>query len=170
MIRVLTNVKIEMIQLPSEGVSLIALPNDYLVYGTFKQVYLLNENFQELISVSTGGFNYCALNHRNEIYVSDQSKHCIILFDLNLNKLRHFGSEGEYGNNKLNYPRGLCCHGDFLYICDYLNSRIQILTLDFEYVNTIQLDGGPYKDYRRPFKVQISNTTIGVSCDHATIL
>ena len=58
--------------------------------------------------------------------------------------------------------RGLCCNGDYFYICDGGNKRIQILTLDFEYVNTSQLDG----DY--PYTIQISNTTIGVSCHHAT--
>ena len=49
MIRVLMNGKITTIQ-PVNGViratSLIALPNDNLVYGTYKQVYLLNENFE----------------------------------------------------------------------------------------------------------------------------
>jgi len=43
------NGKITTIQ-PVNGViratSLIALPNDNLVYGTYKQVYLLNENFE----------------------------------------------------------------------------------------------------------------------------
>ena len=42
------------------------------------------------------------------------------------------------------------------------NKRIQILTLDFEYSSTIQLDDDPYR-------VQISNTTIGVSCNQATL-
>ena len=69
-------------------------------------------------------------NQRNEINVSDQSNNCIILFDLNLNQLKQFGSEGEE-NNQLNAPLGLCCHGDYLYVCDCDNNRIQILTLDF---------------------------------------
>ena len=59
-------------------------------------------------------------------------------------------------------PHGLCCRGDFLYIGDRGNNRIQILTLDFDLVNTIQLDGYPYR-------VEISNTTIGVACDKATL-
>ena len=49
-----------------------------------------------------------------------------------------------------------------MYICDFSNRRIQILTLDLEYSNTIQL--GEY-----PYTVQISNTTIGVSCRETTI-
>jgi len=159
--RVLLNGKIETIQLAANGVSLITLPNGNLVYGTGNgKVFLLNENFQEIKSVSTGGHSICALNSRIEIYVSDY--YCIILFDLNLNKLKQFGSNGR-GNNQLNYPLGLCCHGDYLYVCDHWNKRIQVLTLDFEYVNTIRLDG------LYPNRVEISNTTIAVSCDQATL-
>ena len=69
-----------------------------------------------------------------------QWPHSMWPFDLNLNQLKQFGSQGS-GNNQLNYPFGFCCHGDYVYICDYNNKRIQILTLDFDYVNTIQLDG-----------------------------
>ena len=90
------------------------------------------------------------------------NKHCIILFDLNLNQLQKFGSLG-HKNNQFTCPLGLCCHGDYLYICDCNNHRIQILTLNFEYSSTIQLDG------LYPYSVQISNTTIGVCCEHATL-
>ena len=160
--RVLMNGKIETIQLATKGVSLIPLANGNLVYGTGGKVFLLNENFHEIKSVSTDGISFCASNHRNEIYVSDNHKHCIILFDFNLNELKQFGSEGV-GNNQLSYPFGLCCYGDYVYICDRGNKRIQILTLDFEYVNTIQLDS------HNPIRIQISNTTIAVSCDEATL-
>ena len=52
--RLLLNGKIETIQLPSDGgISLIALPNGNLVYGTWQKVFLLNENFQEIKSIST---------------------------------------------------------------------------------------------------------------------
>ena len=146
----------------SGGLSLIALPNGNLVYGTYKKVFLLNEKFQEIKSVETGGLSWCALSRRNEIYVSDYQSHCIISFDLNLNQLKQFGSNGT-GNNQLHWPFGLCCHSDYLFVCDWGNKRIQILTLDFEYVNTIPLDGNT------PRRVEISNTTIGVSCDQATL-
>ena len=56
---------------------------------------------------------------------------------------------------------------------DRNNSRTQILTLHFVYVNTIQLDGlSPHRVQRReygPYRVEISNTTIGVSCTEATL-
>ena len=96
-------------------------------------------------------------------YVSDSSENCIMLFDLDLNQLKQYGSRGA-GNNRFSFPYGLCCHGDYLYICDRDNKRIQIFSLDFEYVNTIHMDGG-----LNPYTVQISNTTIGVSCKLATL-
>ena len=155
------NGNIETIQLSSEcGVSLIALPNGNLVYGTWKKEFLLDENVQEIKSVDTGGLSFCAFNYRNEIYVSVRN-HFIILFDLNLNELKQFGSYGAR-NNELICPFGVCCHGDYLYTCDEGNKRIQILTLDFDYVNTIQLHDGPCR-------VQMSETTIGVCCYNSTL-
>ena len=153
------NGKIETIKLPEKyGVSLMSLPNGNLVYGTYGKVFLLNRNFKKIKSVKTSGDSFCAFNQRNEIYhniyVSDTFKSCIILFDLNLNKLKQFDLEGAE-DNQLNFPHGLCCHGDYLYICDYNNKRIQIITLDLDYSSTIQLDSIP------PCRVQISNTTIG---------
>ena len=160
--RVLMNGKIETIQVAFYGTSLIALPNGNLVYGTANgKVFLLNENFQKIKNVSTGGHSCCAINDRNEIYVSSSQKHSIISFDLNLNQLKQFGSQGAE-NNQLNCPYGLCCHGDYLYICDNRNNRIQILNFDFQYVSTIQVNDCP-------IRVQISSTTIGVSCNQATM-
>ena len=157
--RVLLNGKIETIQLPPYGVSLIALPNGNLVYGTYQKVFILNENFQEIKSVETDGWSFCGLNHRNEIYVSDHSKHCIILFDLNLNQLKQFGSQGA-GNTQFDNQNDLCFHDDYLYVCDTYKKRIQVLTLDFDYISTIRID------FDSPYKIQISKTTIGVSCNN----
>ena len=153
----LLNGNFETIPIEGHPNLLISLPNINFVCGTSRSVILFNEKLQTIKEVSTGlGTTYCALSRRNEIYVSVPQKHCIILFDLNLNQLKQFGSQGAR-NNQLNWPLGLCCHSDFLYICDSDNHRIQILTLDFDYVNTINID------YGRPNKIQISKTTIGVS-------
>ena len=70
--RVLMNGKFESIQLANRCVSLIALPNAHLVYGILGKVFELNENFKfkEIKIVLTDGYSCCALNQRNEIYVS----------------------------------------------------------------------------------------------------
>ena len=100
--KTLLNWKFELIEVAGRPTSLISLPNGNLVCGTNDSVKLLDENFKEIKSVSTGGSSYCALNRRNEIYVSVWSQHYIISFDLNLNKLNKFGSYGVC-NNQLSY-------------------------------------------------------------------
>ena len=152
----LLNGKFGLIEVAGLPTSLTSLPTGNLACCTDDSVKLLDENLKEIISVSTGGQSFCAFSRRNEKYVSVSDKNCIIPFDCNLNQLKQFGSLGA-GNDKLNNPRGLCCHGDIFYICDWGNKRIQILTHDFCYVNTIQLDG------LYPLRVRTSETTIGVS-------
>ena len=159
----LINGKFEAIKLDSCPTSLMVLTNGNLVCSINESLILLNENLQKIKSASTGGYSLCALNRRNEIYASVYIKNCIILYDLNLNELKQFGTHGS-GQNQLYYPFGLCCHNDYLYICDYSNKRIQIFSLDFEYVNTIQTERNNF-----PRRIEISQTTICVSCIEETL-
>ena len=42
---------------------IIHLNRFLFVGGTYGKVFLLNENFQEIKRVKTGGYSHCALNH-----------------------------------------------------------------------------------------------------------
>ena len=76
----LLNWKFELIELAGQLSSLNSLPNGNLVYGTLRSVKLLDENFKEIKPVSkSSGYSFCALNSRNEIYVSVDDKHYILL-------------------------------------------------------------------------------------------
>ena len=154
------NGNLEFIPIVEAPISLLVLPNHNLVCSTIRSIILFNDKLQEIKNISTKGKSFCALNRRNGIYVSVREKISFLLFDLNLNQLKQFGSCGSCGsgNNQLNYPYGLSCHDDYLYICDCGNKRIQILTLDFEYTSSIQLEGF------YPFRVLVSKSTIGVCC------
>ena len=89
------NEKFELIQVAGRPTSIISLPNGNLVYCSLNSVKSVDENFTEIKSFSICGLSFFfALNRRNEIYVSESSKHCIISFDLNLNQLKQFGSIG----------------------------------------------------------------------------
>ena len=68
----LLNGKFELIEVAGRPNSLISLPNGNLVCGAHGLVKLLDENIKEIKSVSTGGLSLgcCALNRRDEIYVS----------------------------------------------------------------------------------------------------
>ena len=156
----LLNKTFEIMPFIKNPVSFQILPNGNLLCGTYGSVMQLDENLKKINDIQAAGLCLSALNDRNQIYVSSHSKHCIILFDLDLNQLNQFGSYGTE-NNQLNYPLGLCCKDEKLYICDYNNKRVQILTLDFEYINTLNLNGNPRR-------IQISNTAIGISCNQGT--
>lgn len=143
----------ESIEVASGGKSLISLPNGNLVFGTQTSLMILDENFKIMKSVALESIECCALNHRNEIYVSGGHDKVINLLDLNLKKVKVFRTEAS---------DGLCCNGDFLYTCDQYNKRIEIQTLDFDYVSTIRLDDWPYT-------IQTSETTIAVSCSFAIL-
>jgi len=61
------------------------LPNDNLGLGSKdNSLILTDENLKEINNVTVGKLEYCALNHRNEIYVSCGYQNHIILFDSNL--------------------------------------------------------------------------------------
>ena len=75
---IVLNGKFELIEVAGQPLSLISLPNGNLVCYMDNLVKLLDENLKEIKSVSTGGESFCALNKRNEIYVSVYQNHCII--------------------------------------------------------------------------------------------
>ena len=70
--------------------------------------------------------------HGNNILIS-QSNHCILNYQLNGKFISRIGKSGN-GKLEFNYPRGLTFdHNGDLYICDYNNNRVQILTQEFVY-------------------------------------
>ncbi len=97
--------------------------------------------------------NGIAFNKRNELYISDWENNLIYMMDFNLNLIKSFGKKGAC---EFVEPAGLCCKDDYLYVCDHLNKRIQILSLDFEYIDTIKL-------YYRPCCIKILDSTILIS-------
>ena len=74
--------------------------------------------------------------------------------DNELNLIKTFGSAGD-GMDQLIGPRTICCQNDYLFVSDRFNKRIQILTLDLEFHDTIQLDF-------LPLSIAVSSTTIGI--------
>ena len=60
------------------------------------------------------------------VYVSENGNHCITVFQLSGAFLASFGKYGR-GRSEFNQPDGIIfdCNG-FLYICDWLNHRIQV--------------------------------------------
>jgi hypothetical protein len=160
------------------SLDLCLLPNGHFCYAAFYSITIYDQSFNIVnrvnrineeenklfFDINSNEFedddpsqihlNGVAFNKRNEIYVSDSIHDCILMMDFNLNLIKSFGTTGEE-NDQFRLPYGLCCKNDRLYVCDFHNTRIQIFSLDIEYIDTIKLNC-------RPQSLGISDSTIGI--------
>ena len=71
---------------------------------------------------------------------------------------------GSRGSNhyQFEYPRGLCFAGNFLFICDWLNKRIEKYSCGLLYKDSIKLD-------YNPIQIKIINKTVCMRNDKSSI-
>ena len=62
--------------------------------------------------------------------------------DLEFKIVKKAGTPGS-GDSQFNNPLSVCCERNFLYICDRLYKRIQILNVDLEFIDRIKLNFEP---------------------------
>ena len=116
----------------------------------------MDETFKELKKIDRqGSLVGCSIYNDKHIYVTDYETACVYLMDNELNILKTFGSKGS-GMDQFNCPCTIFCQNEYLFVSDHVNKRIQILTLDLKYFDTIQLNFGPRS-------IAVSSTTIGIS-------
>ena len=131
------------------------LSNGYFITKNFESVTLFHESFKQLQKMDiTRHAIGCDIHNQKGIYITDDDKHCIYLMNNELNIIKTFGSEGS-SMDQLNCPCTIFCQNEYLFVSDSLNERIQILTLDLKYHDTIQLDFDPVS-------IAVSSTTIGI--------
>jgi hypothetical protein len=120
------------------------LSNNRLLASTHRSISILDERFNIIKEIEKIDGNYIysygvAFNNKKHcIYASCVQSHCIYMLDLDLNKIKSFGSQGS-NNNNLDCPSGICLNDDHLYVCDTRNVRIQILNSDLQFIDTIKL-------------------------------
>ena len=102
----------------------------------------------------------CTISKRNEIYASDHKNDCIYLIDFDLNILKKCANFGD-NNFEFKNPMCLTADDDKLYVCDHGNSRILVLSLDFELIELIKL-------LDKPISLKILNDTLCFSCSYHT--
>ena len=130
------------------------LPNNYIVSANVGSLVIYDEDFKKIKSIQMALPSGIAFNFQNDLFVSERKNSLIFKMDFYLDIKREFGSPG-FNNDQLQRPCSLVCKDNFLYVCDYGNDRIQVLSYDFEYINTIKLS-------IRPFSMQIIDNTIGI--------
>ena len=129
----------------------IVLPNDLILFANRddKKLTLCDENFKVIKTIDkidNRGFypEAVALNGKNNrIYFTNRDSHEVIMTDLNVCKIKSFGSIGSI-ERQFNDPCGICYIDGFVYVCDSKNERIQILNEELEYCKSVPLDYEPW--------------------------
>jgi len=117
-------------------------------------ITMFDENFNEIKKVNLGLSFGCTINKTGDIYVTDCKNNCIYKMDVELNMVKKEGSHGS-GDFQFHSPLSICFENNFLYICDRLNERIQILNDNLEFVDKIKLQF-------EPKSIKIIDKTIGI--------
>lgn len=84
-----------------------------------------------------------ATNNKDRFYISDSTNYEVIALDFNFNKIKSFGSKGA-ANDQFDFPNGISYSNECVYVCDLDNKRIQKLSKDLIFLETIQLDYKPW--------------------------
>jgi hypothetical protein len=147
---VLKNSEYKKIDLSARPLDLIVLPNNLLLSADYleKSFSFYDENFNLVKRVNKIGNKKIepysiTTNNKNYIYTADLVDHQIIMMDFELNEIKSFGSKGS-SNSQFDVPCGIVYINDHLYVCDYNNKRIQVLSADLEFVRSIMLCYNPW--------------------------
>ena len=124
---------------------LIGELGDVLVFDKFGQKLQKFDRSQFGLRSPTG----IAVDGDDNIYVSDNRLHCI-------SKISKFGSllavVGQHGSapGELNMPLGITVIDNQLYICDRLNSRVQVFSTDMKFIRTFGSKGDKEGEFDMP--------------------
>ena len=102
------------------------------------------------------------------MYISDYIRHTVQMFDIDGNFIKTVGKPGP-GKNQFKEPRGMEA-GDEVFICDKLNNRIQVYSLDLQYLSTL----GRGVKLNQPRDIAMSNDRLvildsGSPCIHVIL-
>lgn len=98
-------------------------------YGTkLHEIHRADHSFEFLSGV--------AVDDRDNIYVADYSRNSLFKFNREGKLLKQSGQKGG-GPCEFNKPRGLTVAKGCVYVCDFDNNRVQVLTLELEFIKEI---------------------------------
>jgi hypothetical protein len=165
----LKNIDPTEIQILDEPWDLCVIQNNYLLTANYFQssITLYDRNFQVIrVLDAIGSLTFKSLsittNDVDRIYISDFMNNRIIMCSYEFEPI---SVVGEYGTNyrQFNGPSGICYYDNCVYVCDYYNERIQILTSTLKSVRSFLL-------YLTPFYIKISNSIAAIKPDNDDFL
>jgi len=108
---------------------------------------------------STGTRDSCVVD--GKIYICSNNR--VSIFDAEtLEYLSYFGSYGTE-DGQFNRPNSICSDGEFLFIADYLNHRIQKFTLDGTFVSIVGSLGSGNDNFNYPANIRCYNNKLYIA-------
>ena len=122
--------------------------------GTIKVYSKELEYVREIVSPdqNTGEFASISSDEHGNLYVSDRTNSCIMVFNNRGQFLRSFGCD-ENGVKKLNYPRGICVSGQYVYVSNWEGHNISVFTTQGQYVTSFGQWGKGEGEFYNPWGV-----------------
>ena len=104
------------------------------------QVFSCNGDYLFMFSEKMNA-PFCICISQNTVFVSQFWGHCINIYELDGKLIKSVGSEGN-GEVQFKYPHGIDVSDrtNNIYVCDYDNDRIQILTEELKYHSMLGID------------------------------
>ena len=104
------------------------------------QVFSCNGDYLFMFSERMNGPVGICISH-NKVFVTQLSGHCINMYELECKLIKSVGSRGNR-RAQFNYPLGLDVsdRNNNIYVCDYYNHRIKILTEELKYHSMLGID------------------------------
>lgn len=96
-----------------------------------------------------------AIDENDHLWVVDACNHRVLVYDVSGDSqkiVRHWGKEGS-NLGDLRYPYDIVLDGEFVYICEFGNSRVQKFTRDGTYVSHWGVEGRGEGELYNPWAI-----------------
>ena len=110
------------------------------------------------------GYPWAIAFGRDDVWaVTDNSYHCVYIFDGQDQLIRKFGSNGS-GTGQFSNPRGLAFDvNNDLYVCECNNHRVQKVTVNGEYLLQIGCKGSGNGHLSNPYGIAVHNDRLYIA-------
>ena len=131
--------------------------------GLLGIIKVYNKQLQHLSTIKHSNMNVRDIsvdNHQN-LYVGDCKNSCVHVFTKDGVHLRSIGHDKK----ELEWPWGLCVHGQYVYVTDMTSHCVFVFTTDGEYVTSFGQCGQKEGDFNSPGYININNNGFIFVCD-----
>ena len=122
------------------------------------------EYVRRIVHEDMGEFYNLSSDSHGNLYVTDRGKSMIRVFSNDGVHLHSFGHD-DNGMNRLNYPRGICVSGQYVYVSNECGHNVSVFTTAGHYFTSFAEKGYEEGKLRHPCGICIGQQAIVYVCD-----